>query len=595
MATLVLLLSVVAVGAQLGTQFLSISTSAQQQVGDGLLNQAMEQVRALPYTYVADGLSTTDATVTSDPNIIISGSTCTTNNASIWSPAEVIPCAAPAGQTQVPFVPHIATTSVNGTSYTVSAYPSIDVADTGSGPDVYRVMVLVKWASSQTGPKQIAAQTLVYSASTGCITQTNHPFVAPCQPFLYAGASAGGGAISVVPDAATGNTDLAGDAFITAIMSFASDSSDAEIEQVSRVLGAAATSGGMLTTATGNNSSGSQSTTISADNDPGTVAGPSDPATVSQNATGTIEDAGSGPNANWISVTPGSADAGSTTAVAAASASPVCRTLAGIQQLTGLPCGSSSMSQAGAQASLLMGLYAGASSLGIVPLSSATAQPAAVPDGTFVGRYSTSGGTWCALTSGDGCVHAEAQMSLGTVELAGLPSQFVTDNAQPSGWGSSTTHCPAGNYYLALVNYSASVTSESGILAGLPTATMPMTGQPTPYLCYWSATGYQAVAVNWGTAPPSVTFPTITQVDSSVSTGAVTVTITPALQLQATSTSTTLPSGCASVCTASASILSPVSGAIVYQVSQGTSVIADLDIQVNLGTLTAQTSYQAAP
>ncbi|MHB8681980.1 MAG: type IV pilus modification PilV family protein [Acidimicrobiales bacterium] len=593
-ASVVLLISVVAVGSQLGTQFLSISTSSQQQAAAGLLNQAMEEVRALPYTFVANGLSVTDATVTGDPNILVSGQNCTTNNTAIWSTAETIPCAAPAGQTQAPFVPHTSYPVVDSTTFSVAAYPSIDAADSSSGQNVYRVTVTVSWHASHPGLKQLVAQTLVYSAASGCITQTNHPFAAPCQPFLYSGTSAGGGFVNVTPEASSGNPAVGGIDLSSIELLLALSSSEAEIEQVSTVLGEAQTSGGSII-ADDSSDTGKSTASVSADNDPGTARGTSAPASVSNNGPAAIEASASGADANWISVVPGSGDSGSTMATANASASPPCDDLAGNMQLTGLPCGSSSVSQLGSAASLLMGLYAGTSSLGTSPLASVSAQPSPYPNETFASRYTSSGGTYCATTSGDGCVHAGAQESLGTVELAGLPAQFVTDGAVPTAWGTGSSPCPAGNYLLAVVNFSAGASSESGINAASPSTTVPLSGAPTPYLCYWTATGYVAQAITWGANAPSVTFPSVSVTDTQIASGAVTVSITPTLQLQGTSTTVSTPSGCASVCTANTAVPSPVAGDIVYVVSQGGTTIADLDVHVNLGGIEANTSYQAAP
>ncbi|MHB8440073.1 MAG: hypothetical protein ACYDD4_13070 [Acidimicrobiales bacterium] len=592
-AAVVLLISVVAVGGQIGTQFLSISTSADQQAATALMSQAMEEVRALPYTFVSTGLSLTDSTVVDDQYITINGSTCTTNDTAIWNPAEVIPCAAPSTETQAPFVPHTATTTEDGTSFSVSAYPSIDSADTGSGPDVYRVTVVVSWHSSQPGPTKLVAETLVYSAASGCLTDTNHPFAAPCQPFLYGGASAGGGIIDVLPDTASGNPVITGDTFDSVELILTSASSDEQIEQVSTVFGAAETSGGQIED-TSTEATGSDKASSTADNDPGTASNASNTGSVTQSGS-VLTLAGNGANANWISVVPGSSDTGATTSTASASSSPPCTDLNGALQTTRLPCGDSNVSAQGTAASLSMGLYAEASSLGTAPLASIAEQPLAYPDESFVMRATSSGGSYCSSTSGDGCVHAAAQESLGTVEIGGLPSQFVSDNAVPANWGTASSNCPTGNYLVALTNFSASASSESGTSAGLPSTAVPVTGASTPYLCYWTSAGYAAVPATWGTSVPSVTFPTVSITDSSVASGPVTVTMTPTLELQATSTSVSLPSSCSSVCTAQASVPSPVAGDIVYTVSQGGTSIADLDIHVDLGSLLLQTSYQAAP
>ena len=608
-ASTVLLVAIVAVGSQLGTQFVSVTTSADQQQAAALLNQAMEEVRALPYTFVANGLSLAELTSEhpADSNILINGTSCTTNNATIWPTTEVIPCAAPAGQTQVPFVPHISTTTSAGVVFDVAAYPSIDAVDTGSGPTIYRVTIIVSWDASH-GLKQVVAQTLVFSAASGCITKTNHPFAAPCQPFLYATASAGGGYINVTPDSQSGNPPVAGDSFDSVKLLLPQVASDAEIEQVSTVLGSAQTSEGTITSSSLTQSIGGVSTSISADNDPGTARSPNSPGTLNQSGTSpalqlptTAE-----PHDNTISVVAGSGDSGSLVASTQTSGSPPCYDLLGVSQLTNLPCGSGNVSQSGSTASVVLSLFAGTVSLGTAPIGTVAAQASTVPDKTFVARYapptSSSGGSYCSSTpsNSDGCVHAGAQEALGTVEVGGLPSQFLTDGAAPALWGAGTGVCPSGagndNYLLAVVNYSAGANSESGVAPGTPSVTVPVSGAATPTLCYWSGAGYTAQAINWGTSsPPSISVPTVTATDASISSGAVTVTITPTLQLVPATTASNLPSGCSSVCTAGATVPSLVQASILYVVTQGATTLADMDITLNLGQVLTNTSYQAAP
>ena len=603
-ASVILLVSMLAVGSQLGTQFLSISTSADQQAAGGLLNQAMEEVRALPYTFVADGLNPTDSTVTADSNITISGSTCKTNNSAIWNPAEVIPCS-PGNAAQAPFDPHVSTSTLDGETFSVAAYPSIDATDTGTGPAVYRVTVIVSWKSGQIGPKQLVAQTLVFSASNGCLTQNNHPFAAPCQPFLYSATSAGGGYINVTPVAGSGNPAVSGDAFDSVELLLPSSSTVAEIEQVSSVLGFAQDSIGEISsggTVQSSGTSGAQAS-VAVDNDPGTVKHTSSTASLAQDA-GIIElpTTPSG-TANWVSVQPDSSDTGSLMATVSAGASPSCTDLSSAQQLTSLPCGNAQVTPGAGGASVLMGLFAGTASLGSAPLGALTTQAAAYPDETFAARYSSSGGTYCTTTSGDGCVHGGAEESLPPVEVGGLPGQFLTDGAKPSGWGTGTGVCPSGsgsNYLLAVVNYSAGVSSESGYSGSSlasPTVSVPVAGSSaTPTLCYWNGSGYSTQAITWtSTAPGAPSPPAVSVTDSTVSTGAVTVTMTPTIQLVPTSKSTSGSLPCSSVCTANATVPSLVQADILYVVTQGGTTLADLDIHLNLGQVSAASSYQEAP
>src|SRR6202035_2931657 len=200
-ATAVLATALVGIGSVLGTELVSISSATNQQVAAGLLNQAIEEVRALPYQIVANGLNTTDATIATDANIAVSGTT--PNQTYTFTPThEAIPHAS-LSYTQAPLVPHVSATTVDGTAFNIATYPTIDAAATG----VYRITVIVSWRAGVIGGvSRISAQTFVYSESSGCLTNTNHPFAAPCQPFLYAQASADSGSSITVTGTILGVT-----------------------------------------------------------------------------------------------------------------------------------------------------------------------------------------------------------------------------------------------------------------------------------------------------------------------------------------------------------------------------------------------------
>jgi hypothetical protein len=581
-----LAVSVVGVGSVLGSELLSIGSSSTQQTADGLLNQAMEEVRALPYQIVANGLSTSDATVASDPRIEVTG-TAPNQTYTFLPTGESIPHAA-LSYTQAPFVPHLATTTVDATTFTVAAYPTDDAAGNG----VYRVTIIVSWrANSLGGVSRISTQTLVYSESSGCLTATNHPFAAPCQPFFFAQASDGSGsAISVAGS-------LLGVDFSQVQLAMPTATSSMEVEQVSSVTGSVDTSGADITTSLGEQDVGSNRAVSAADNDPGTPGGASQTNATSQS--GLSLSVGGGTDGNSVGLSSGWAETGTTTSTAAASSNPACSDLAGSPQLTGLPCGSASDSQTGSAAVLQTGLYAGTVSLLSAPLVSISASPSS--GGTFVARYTTGTTSYCTNTTGDGCVHAGAQRAFGTIELAGLPGQLLSgsglDGAAPSGWGNTGSvnpNCPVGNYTVALVKYVDSVSTESGVNANSAAATLP-SGSGASYLCFWNGSGYTSQVVSLGSSPQAITIPTLNVTDSKLALGAVDVSIVSSVSLGTVTTTTTTPSGCSTPCQSSATVSSPIEGSITYQVTQGSTTIASLTIGIDLGDLSVSTSYQAAP
>ena len=127
-------------------------------------------------------------------------------------------------------------------------------------------------------------------------------------------------------------------------------------------------------------------------------------------------------------------------------------------------------------------LFAGpgsGASLGTTQL--AAIAPPASPTRMFTSRLTTPALGYCPTTTGDGCVHAGGQRSIGTATLAGLPSGLL--GAAPAGWGSG-----ANNYLVQLSGYSDSVAAESGVgtlgvaavgVAGRPARRRSLTGRAT--------------------------------------------------------------------------------------------------------------------
>jgi hypothetical protein len=582
--------ALVGIESVLGTELLSIGATTSQQAAAGLLDQAMEDVRALPYQIVANGLSTSDTTIASDPNIAVSGAA--PNQTYTFTPTnEAIPHAA-LSYTQAPFVPHVSTKAVNSTTFTISTYPTI----VPGAPGVYRVTVIVSWhPGALGGVSRISAQTFVYSESSGCLTDTNHPFAAPCQAFFYADSSAGSGSSITVTGTILG-VDFTD---VQEVMLLAR--STMQIEQTSSTLGSVLTTGGQIVSNEGNQTGGTNKASSAADNDPGTAGGIFQTSTTSLSG-GSFTLSGSGGHANSIGFTLGSGDSGSTTSTASASSGQGCSDLGGYVQMTNLPCGRGSLAQSGTTPDVVQsGLFAGSTSLLEAPLASAA--PAASATASFVARYTSPTSSYCpnmVAPYGDGCVHAGAQRAFGSLELAGLPGQFLAgaglDGAAPTGWGNTVSpnaNCPAGNYMVALVNYSDQVAAESGVNANVATTTSPNGTQP--YVCFWNGTGYTSQVVTLGSAPQPITIPPLSVVDSTVPGGAVTVTVTPSLDFGTATATTTTPNGCVTPCQSGATITSPLAGSISYQVTQGATSIANLTISVNLGELMVGTSYQAAP
>ena len=578
-ATAVIMTVMLATAGVFTSSLASVSFSKQRQTANSLLDQAMEQVRALPYQSIVNGLSNTDATASTDARI--TGGSSQTGTWTFTVTGEPIVHSGSPPSSEPPLIPPLATNVVNSTTYTVSAYPTMYSGASG----VYRVTVYVSWADSQRqgAASSVSGQTLVYSPSSGCLSTSTHPFAAPCQPYFSAGTTTGTGQITVSAGQGWSGNPIQGIPLTQAQLLMVRNEETLTAEQSTLLAGGTYTEGASLNvTGQADQSTGTVKTTSSADNDPDTAPGASSTSSGSQSSSALTYSAGSG--ANSITLTPSSTDSETSTSTMSASASPACADLSNATLLSSQPCVSGNVGQSGTTASIATSLYAGSTALGSATLASVAAQPSGTATRGFLAKLPTASGGYCTSTSGDGCIHAAAQRAFGTILLAGLPSGVL--GSAPSGWAGSS--CNSTNALIQLSGYSDTVSSESGVSPGSPAAT-----QSSGTLRYWNGSGCTTTTVNWGASPPSVTIPTIT-VSSGLGGGSQ-VSISATLSLGATGTATSAPSGCTTVCTASASSASPLIADITYVVTNGSTTVADLDISVNLGTLSANTSYQASP
>ncbi|MGH7732276.1 MAG: type IV pilus modification PilV family protein, partial [Gemmatimonadales bacterium] len=552
----------VGIGSVLGTEMVTTTASSSWKVANALLNQAMEEVRALPSTTLDSGISdltTCDSAApggtSADANIHVSGSTWTYTANNETLPHGDLPCSS----TIPPVIPHQSTTTLNHLPFTVDVYPTLP---TGMPTGIVRVTAVVTWHKiGLAGVHSISAQTLVYP--TTCIAPGNNAFAGPCQALVSAGAGANtGGSIQV-------KGTIAGITFDQLLDVLPQASSSLQIQQISTVHGCAATSGGQsVISGAAATPTGESKACSAADNDPGSSTSTSQSNTTGAQSSATLTLSGSLLGTLGISLASGDT-ATSTSTVSASNSSPTCADLAGTVQNTAQPCGNSAVTSSGSASVNLTPASALLGSFGSAPLLSVTGSSG--PASAFVARY-TSGASYCdspSATSSDGCVHAGAARSLGTVALAGLPTGLLGSvlggglGLAPTGWGLGSANCPAGNYLVALVNYSDSATAESGIEGAAPATSH--TG--TPYLCYWNGSGYTSTSAVLGSSSPSLpinngsfSFTNLldtvsVSVSTSLSMGTATTAASPSPW--ATNTSSTCWQ---SPCTSSATITSPIVG-----------------------------------
>ena len=431
----------------------------QRQVADGLMTKTMEQVRALPYATVANGLNNTNSAPGAGNDL----ATWTYNGEAI--PHGNTPVQAPLNNGSTG---HVQFVTVNNSKYTVAVYPT--VVSPVTTPPAYRVTVMVTWITNGKTLK-VSEQSLLYSPA-GCLSTATHPFGAPCQAFFYAKATTGIGSIQVIPANPGVDDAVYGINLERAQVLLPEEHTTLDIEQISKVLAKAVTSGASIDLAGASaDTKGSVGAAPQADTDPASLASPFSSNTLTQIAGTSSSSSGQ----SWIQAVASPGDTGSAVATASASASPACTSLTGVAVTNSLPCASTAVQQNGTSSMTMNANSSGDDYT--VPLVSIG--PAAGPTRLFASRWTTGGGAACTGTSGDGCVNAAASRKFGTIRLAGLPSKVITDGLSPPGW--DTTN----NYLVELSNYGSSVSAEAGIGPAAATAQLlAASGVGAPTLKY---------------------------------------------------------------------------------------------------------------
>ncbi len=190
----VILTAVLAMAYTATIGFSDIALARQRQGANGLADQAMEQIRGLPFDAIKKGLATWD--VGTDPNIVTCGTLKCYKPLNETIPTSGYPVP-PNNPKITPLVPHVKTIKVGSTTYTVSAYVTYYKNDTTQF-STYRAIVTVTWTNtSRHGvSSRVENQSILYSGN-GCLSTATHPCAAPCQPFFYGTAASATGHVDV--------------------------------------------------------------------------------------------------------------------------------------------------------------------------------------------------------------------------------------------------------------------------------------------------------------------------------------------------------------------------------------------------------------
>jgi type II secretory pathway pseudopilin PulG len=578
----VILAAVVSLAYTAAVGFRDVAFARQRQYATALANQAMEQIRSMPFDTLKAGMQNSD--LTGDTNITFNGSDYVFRNEPILRAATP-----PSNE---PIRPkHIQTCGQAGTVcptnpttavFKVSTYLTYYCPQFPTTCDrtlnTFRVTVLVTWSGAGVNAARalVQNQSLFYSG-TGCLSTATHPFAAPCQPYFYASARALQG-ITTIAGTFPGISDLD-----TAKLMFSGPTSDMQIEQVSAVQGTATTGGASLQYTDGTeNVIGSTIVTSSAKNDPANLQ-PYGKVTLGSQSSQTVQDNGS--SGTYLKVSSTANDTGtaiSTTDASISTGSPnLCPDKLGINQNDDQACGSDTGKLGGGLAATTV-IGGSGGTLGAMTILSADAPAASSV--AFTDRATAPEGTVCPSAASSGCVHSDVLRSWGTVKVAGLPSGFTT----PAGWT---------GFLVSGTSLSASASAESGYTTAPPTTGLSGT------LSLYNGAGYTSVVLT--TAKQGATLASLGLVSQVVLAGsvnghAVEIDIVPSLSVGTISTaSMACTAPCTGYTSASATVNSPISGTIAYTVYWDDplhlSPVANFTVRVNLGSATATTNYQPAP
>jgi prepilin-type N-terminal cleavage/methylation domain-containing protein len=563
--------------------FSDIALARQRQGANGLADQAIEQLRALPFDKLQHALDNADLAAGGDSAITSTGSGA---SLTYWYAGEQITHGDNAAL--VPLVPHRRTVTVGPTSYTVASYVTYYLNNLTS--NIFRVTVLVSWQHAARGgvSSRVQTQTLVHSPA-GCVSTATHPYAAPCQPFLYASAWGNQGHIDVSPADDTGvNPGIAGIDLDHASLVLPGATSNIQIEQVSAVQGMGRTSGLELQLVDGDlQSVGQQVVSSSADNDPSQTGQDWDSTSISGQSTGSHSASGGSNSITLTSTASGGGDTAKSTSTPVATTSPSrpCPNITGItDQNDSQPCGGSTGTQT-STLSMGVGLNTGTTALGSATFASvgvSTGPVRAITDRALE-------------TGADGKVHEELARTLGQVSLGGLPAN-LSSGLVPTGWL---------GYFIRITGFTDTAVSEAGTSSSSPTVTASGT------ISYWNGAGYSthtvAPGAAWGvpvasvhivgSGSPQLKIDITGSMDGAVNCAPTWVQGCPATGGTVTSsTSAVCSPACPTKLTASsASSGAPLLADVRYKVTFGTTVLADLAIHVDLGSLLATGTYKLPP
>ncbi len=569
--------SLITLAMSASTGFRYVGIGREEQAANQVANQLMEQTRGLAFSKIQKGMQA--SALATDPNLVTgcAGDPAGTYRLRSCTGDMVVKtsmnCPTVSTDCSVPLVPSSGTVGESQdypVDYTWHSYVTNNCPAVGIGcPSItpYKVTIFVSWAgagTSPTGVQGVTTQSLFHSPS-GCINSSTHPFAAPCQPFFYGQAVAPAGQIRV-------SGSVSGVDFQSGALSTTATESTMQVEQVSQVQSS------WTQTQTSLTSTSAGTTVLPATASFGTTAADSDPSGTTPNYQVSAVDPGDGSNqfasggGSFVQVQNASNDTGQAVSATAAGGANVCPpTPPAPPAETDLqPCGGARVQQAGT--SRVVGHFHGFPvDIGDATIAS-IANPATATT-SFTNRMFVSGQ--------DGNIQQTTGRAFGTVSIGALPDLVPV----PAGWT---------GYFLVLTGYRDTVVSTAGSSAAAPAATINAGS-----LSYWNGTGYSVV--NLTTTPGYSLSGLLLDHTTTVGAHAVEVRIAaPSLAMASVPTSTSSATGCPGgfpTCKtqAQATVGSPVSGTLTYEVWVDAVQVVNLTIEVGLGTTVSKSLYGPTP
>lgn len=554
-ASAVVLTALVLMAGVLTAGLTGTAVARERQTANGIANQTLEKIRALPFETLRRGLDSADLAATAgtiDQQLSTSGCGA---GAYCFQGERVV---ASTNTAVDPLVPHrrtITSSDATGKTFTLSAY--VTYHDNNLTSNIYRVTTHVTWTSAVRGgsAQDVQAQTLIFP--NGCASLPSHPYSGPCQSSYTSNAEA-------APATVTASGHVAGTTISKAILSSGSMDSESTIEQTVRVNGRTTGAGATLQAVAGaEQETGYQHASSQADNDPGAAKSIYESNALPAQGAGSL--ALTSPTGSLTaSNTAGSSGRSTSTTSASIAASRACPNITGItNENDSLPCGGS-VAGTGAAVTLSSALNVGPLNAPAFSLASIGAQ--------------TSGSTAItdrAIASGVDTARATVTRNARNYTLGGLPDVALL---KPVGF----------DHFVRINSHTDSATAVAGT-----GSTAPVAGATGGTLSFYTGallSPYTTVNLSSLTTGSVPSIPTL---NLNVPTLSTQVTLSAVITPESRSTT----SSCTGTCsrTSASATVTPFKVSVTTKIVVSGATVLDVTTVLDPGTIQAKASHVPAP